>query len=183
MHALIESMTQQNIKGLIKPVVTTDSMFFPYSLLLLWLLLLLVIGFPMRTRHQKAKCERLFPAEDLPVREHWGFHEEQAPACGGDQASPDWSQLKFMQFFSFPVLPKAEWNGKEACFIAQLLLHCLLSPQISSTWVIKQSTNSWKEQVFLAVKFELQVSTNSKPPRIMLSPHKILLFPLLLIQP
>lgn len=167
------SMTQQshNIKtsgNVIKPVVTTDSAFFHYSLLLLLLLLLFAIGFPMSTRHPKAKCERLFPEEDLPV---WGHRARRFPggagSClqpgrqrGGDQASPEWSQLKFMQFFSFPVLPNTEQNGKEVCFIAQLLLHCLWSPQLSSAWVIKLSTNSWKEQVFPAVDFKCQQNQN-----------------------
>lgn len=31
---MIESMTQQNIKGLIKPVVTADSVFFPLFLII-----------------------------------------------------------------------------------------------------------------------------------------------------
>lgn len=126
-------------------MITTDSAFFTYSSLLLLLLLLFVIGFPLRTRHPNVKgCsqKRICVSEGT---EHWGFQEEPDRQCGGDQTNS--AKLKFMQFFSFPVLPNTEQNGKEGCFISQLSW----SPQLSSTWVIKLSTNSWKEQVFPTV--------------------------------
>lgn len=145
---------------------------FSYSLWLL-LLLLFITGFPNTTRHQKAKCQKLFPEEDLPV---WGHRAVRFPggagscllpgrqcAGAGDQASPDWSQLNFMQFFSFPVLPNTEPNGKEVCFIAQQLLHCCWSPQLSNTWMFKLSTNSWKEQVFPADKFAFKCQQIQNP--------------------
>lgn len=156
--------------------------FFPYSLLLLLLLLLFVIGFPMRTRHPNVKgCsqKRICLSEGI---EHWSFQEEADRQCGGDQTNS--AKLKFMQFFSFPVLPNTEQNGKEGCFISQLSW----SPQFSSTWVVKLSTTPEKNKSFLQLTglstvLTLQVSTNSNPPRIMFSPHKIFHFPLLLIKP
>lgn len=107
--------------------------FFSYSFLLLLLLSsLFTIDFPMRTGHEKAKCGRLFPEQGFPVREHRalrfpeGASSRPLPgrwcAGAGDQASPGCCQLKFVQFFSVPLLLSTETNRMEVHFIPQLLL-------------------------------------------------------------
>lgn len=98
-----------------------------YFLLLLSLSSLFTIAFPMRTGHEKAECEKLFPEQDLPVGENRDLRfPEGAGSCPfpgrgcagvGDQASPGCCQLKFTQFFSVPLLLSTEPNGKEVCVI------------------------------------------------------------------
>lgn len=81
----------------------------------------------MRAGHEKAEYEKLFSEQGFPVREQRAprFPEgagscllpDRRSAGAGDQASPGWCQLKFVQFFSVPLLPSTEPNRKEVYFI------------------------------------------------------------------